>query len=133
MSQENVEIVRRIVEAAQRGDWDAAIAEYDEAVVWTRGEWRMPDGGIYYGHEGVRDFYTGWVGAWDDFHISLERLVDAGDRVVDINEVSGTGKGSGAPVSMRTGNVWTLDDGRVVRHVGYPDAAEALEAAGLRE
>jgi ketosteroid isomerase-like protein len=131
LSQENVEIVRRIVEAAQRGDWDAAIAEYDEAVVLDQR--RMPDGGIYYGHEGVRDFYTGWVGAWDDFHISLERVVDAGDRVVDINEVSGTGKGSGAPVSMRTGNVWTLDDGRVVRHVGYPDAAEALEAAGLRE
>jgi ketosteroid isomerase-like protein len=131
MSQENVEVVRRCLEAFQRGDWEAAIAEYDEGVVLDQS--RMPDGGIYSGHRGVRDFYTGWVGAWDDFHINLERVVDAGDRVVDINEVSGTGKGSGAPVSMRTGNVWTLDDGRVVRHVGYPDAAEALEAAGLRE
>jgi ketosteroid isomerase-like protein len=131
MSQENVEIVRRVIEAAQRGDWDAAIAEYDEAVVLDQS--RMPGGGIYYGREGVRDFYVSWVGAWDDFRIKLERVEGVGNRVVDINEVSGTGKGSGAPVKMRTGNVWTLNHGRVVRHVGYPDAAEALEAAGLRE
>jgi ketosteroid isomerase-like protein len=131
MSEQNVEVVRRIVEAAQRGDWDAAMAEYDEAVVLDQS--RMPGGGIYYGHEGVRDFYVGWVGTWDDFRIKLERVVDAGDRVVDINEVIGTGRGSGAPVRMRTGNVWTVEHGKVVRHVGYPDASEALEAAGLRE
>jgi hypothetical protein len=26
MSRENVQVVRRIIEAAQRGDWDAAMA-----------------------------------------------------------------------------------------------------------
>jgi uncharacterized protein len=93
----------------------------------------MPGGKTYHGHEGVREFYVGWVGTWDDFRIKLERVVDAGDRVVDINEVSGTGRGSGAPVRMRTGNVWTVEHGKVVRHVGYPVASEALEAAGLRE
>jgi ketosteroid isomerase-like protein len=131
MSQENVEVVRRIVEAAQRGDWDAAMAEYDETVVLDQS--RMPGGGIYHGRKGVRDFYVRWVGTWDDFRIKLERVVDAGDRVVDINEVSGSGKGSGAPVRMRTGNVWTVEHGKVVRHVGYPDASQALEAAGLSE
>jgi ketosteroid isomerase-like protein len=131
MSRENVEVVLRIVEAAQRGDWAAAMAEYDEAVVLDQS--RMPGGGIYHGHEGVRDFYVRWVGTWHDFRIKLERVVDAGDRVVDINEISGTGKGSGAPVRMRTGNVWTVEHGKVVRHVGYPVASEALEAAGLEE
>jgi ketosteroid isomerase-like protein len=131
MSQENVEIVRRIVEAAQRGDWDAAMAEYDETVVLDQS--RMPGGCIYHGHQGVRDFYVSWVGAWDDFRIELERVVDAGELVVDINEVVGTGKGSGAPVRMRTGNVWTIEHGKVVRHVGYPVASEALEAVGLSE
>jgi len=60
-------------------------------------------------------------------------VVDAGDHVVDINEVIGTGRGSGVPVRMRTGNVWTVERGKVVRHVGYPVASEALEAAGLSE
>ena len=57
MSQENVEVVRRIIEAAQRGAWDTAIGGYDEAVVLDQS--RMPGGGIYYGHQGVRDFYVG--------------------------------------------------------------------------
>jgi ketosteroid isomerase-like protein len=131
MSEENVEVVRRVVEAAERGDWDAALAHYDQAVVLDMS--RMPDGGIYHGHEGVRDFYIGWLGTWDDFRVEPERLVDAGDRIVDVNEVIAIGRGSGAPVRMRSGNVWTVENGKVVRHVGYPDASEALEAVGLSE
>ena len=131
MSQENVEIVRRIIEAAQRADWDAAMSGYDPAVVLDQS--RMPGGGVYHGHDGVREFYGGWVASWEDFRIESERLIEAGDQVIDINEVSGKGKGSGVAVKMRTANVWTIERGRVVRHVGYPNAAEALKAAGLSE
>ncbi len=131
MSQENVEVVRRIVEAAQRADWEEAMSGYDPAVVLDQS--RMPDGGVYHGHDGVREFYGGWVSSWEDFRIESDRLIDAGDQVVDINEVSGKGKGSGATVKMRTANVWTIERGRVVRHVGYPNASEALKAAGLSD
>ncbi len=130
MSEESVEVVRRVVRAAERGDWEAALAEYDEAVVLDMS--RMPDGNIYHGREGVRNFYVGWLGTWNEFRVEPERLVDAGDRIVDINQVIAIGKGSGAPVRMRTGNVWTVENGKVVRHVGYPDASEALKAVGLR-
>jgi ketosteroid isomerase-like protein len=131
MSEENGEVVRRVVDAAERGDWDAALAQYAQAAVLYMS--RMPDGGIYHGHEGVREFYIGWLGTWNDFRVESERLVDAGDRIVDVNEVIAIGRGSGAPVRMRTGNVWTVENGKVVRHVGYPDASEALEAVGLSE
>jgi ketosteroid isomerase-like protein len=131
MSQENVEIVRRIIEAAQRGDWDAAMRDYDQAVILDQR--RMPGGGVYHGHEGVREFYGRWFGAWDDLRIETERLIDAGDHVVDINEISGRGRSSGVAVKMRSANVWTITRGKVVSHVGYPVASDALEAAGLRE
>jgi hypothetical protein len=84
MSEESVEVVRRVVEAAERGDWDAALAEYDEAAVLDMS--RMPDGAIYHGREGVRDFYVGWLGTWNDFRVEPERLVDAGDQIVDISK-----------------------------------------------
>jgi ketosteroid isomerase-like protein len=131
MSEENVEIVRRIIQAARRGDWESAMSGYDQAVVLDQS--RMPDGGVYHGHDGVREFYGRWFGAWQDFRIEPERLVDVGDQVVDINVVSGRGRGSGAAVKMRTANVWTIAGGKVVRQVGYIVASEALEAAGLRE
>ena len=131
MSEGNVEIVRRIIEAVQRGDWDTAMSSYDEAVVLDQS--RMPDGGVYQGHAGVREFYGNWFEAWMDFHVEPERMLDSGDHVVDINEVSGTGRSSGVAVRMRTANVWTIRRGKVVRHVGYLEASEALEAAGLSE
>jgi hypothetical protein len=42
MSQENVEIVRGIIEAARRGDWETAIGEYDPDVILD--QTRMPGG-----------------------------------------------------------------------------------------
>ena len=93
MSRQNIEVVRRIIEATQRGDWTAALSCYDEAVVLDQS--RMPDAGVYHGHEGVREFYGRWFGAWTDFRLVSERMLDSGENVVDINEVSGTGRGSG--------------------------------------
>jgi ketosteroid isomerase-like protein len=48
-------------------------------------------------------------------------------------DITGTGKASGAAVTMRSADVYTLAGGKVVRHVGYPDVSLALEAAGLSE
>jgi hypothetical protein len=47
--------------------------------------------------------------------------------------VSATGKGSGVPVELNLGQIFTLEAGRVARVRNYPSHAEALQAAGLRE
>jgi hypothetical protein len=114
-----------------RRDWDAAMSAYDEGVVLD--QTRLPDGGVYHGHEGVRAFFNQWFGAWDDLEIQPERMIDRGDQVVVILRLAGTGRGSGAKVAMRAADIWTVKDGKIVRLVGYPVASEALEAAGLRE
>jgi ketosteroid isomerase-like protein len=131
MSQENVEVVKGVVEAAMRRDWDAAMAAYDEGVVLD--QTRLPDGGVYHGHEGVRAFFGQWFGAWNDLEIEPERMIDRGDQVIVILRFRGTGKGSGANVAMRAADIWTVKRGKVVRLVGYPAASEALEAAGLQK
>jgi ketosteroid isomerase-like protein len=131
MSQENVEVVRQMVEAARRGDWETAMSFYEETVELDQS--RMPDGGIYNGLEGVRRFFGRWFASWDEFEIEPQQLIDAGDQVVSIDVIRGTGKGSGVEVTMRSANIYTLQNGRVVRHAGYPDASDALEAVGLSE
>jgi ketosteroid isomerase-like protein len=131
MSQENVEVVRGIVEAFMRRDWATALTGYDEAVELD--QTRMPDGGVYHGHHGMREFYGRWIGSWEDFRANPVEFIDAGDEVVVIMEISGTGKSSGAAVMMRSADVYTVTGGKVVRHIGYPEASQALEAAGLEE
>ena len=120
-----------MIEAAQREDWETALSCYDEAVELD--QTRMPDGGTYTGIEGVRQFYSGWIQSWDEFRMTLQQLVDVGERVVAISDIRGTGRGSGLAVNMRSADVFTLREGRIVGHVGYPEASEALEAVGLGE
>ncbi len=131
MSQEKLEVVRRIVGAFCAGDWRTALNGYDEAVELDQS--RMPDGGIYHGHQGMREFYARWVGSWDHFDAHPVEFIDAGDATIVVMQISGTGKGSGASVTMRSADLYTVANGKVVRHVGYPNASQALEAAGLSE
>jgi ketosteroid isomerase-like protein len=81
----------------------------------------------------MHEFYRRWLGTRDHFDDHPVEFIDTGDAVLVIMEISGAGKGSGASVTMRTADVYTVAAGKVVRHVGYPDASEALEAAGLEE
>ena len=104
MSQENVEIVREVIEEFQAGV--------------ERG-----DPGAAFDSGAVADD-SGWITS----------LMDAGDdRVVALVHQSATGKGSGAPVEWHQGLVYELKDGRVIRTWTYANPAEALEAAGLSE
>ena len=47
--------------------------------------------------------------------------------------VTGRGKGSGANVEQRNGQIWAFVDGKIARIDSYMSRTEALEAAGLKE
>lgn len=131
MSHQNVDIVRAHVEAAKRGDWRAALESYDEAVVLDQS--LMPGGGIHHGKSGVREFFTEWFGAWEDLSLELERVIDAGERVIAVMRISGRGRDSGVDVSVRAVDAFTLREGKIVQQVGYPEADEALAELGIVE
>jgi uncharacterized protein len=131
MSEENVEIVRQLSDAFDAGDWDAALSPYDDGAELDMT--RIPAGGVYRGPEGVRQFFGRWIASWDRFEVERLDLIDAGDAVVQISRITGIGKTSGAEVQMRSADVFFIEDGRIVRHVAYPDAAEALADLGLSQ
>jgi ketosteroid isomerase-like protein len=138
MSQENVEIVRRLFEEFQagmeRGDpgaWasEAVADDYEwitDVPIEGRSVWR--------GGERFVEFVRAWTEDFEDWSIRVERWIDAGDdRVVALTHQSATGKGSGVPVELKVGQVYELEDGRVARVRNYLSQADALEAAGLSE
>ena len=139
MSEENVEIVRNVIEAFQAGwergnatafDWTAHIAPDAE---WIPAP-ELVGPAVYRGVDGWIKFMRTWTGAFEDWSSRIERLIDAGDnRVVALTHQSATGKGSGVPVDLHHGSVFELKDGLVIRMRIYGDAKEALEAAGLSE
>lgn len=133
MSQQNVDVVRRLFDAQARDDLDAIRELYDPTIEWTDVSGLWGDWGTRRGREGVREAFVSWFEAFDDATFSGEDFLDAGDHVVVTTRIRGRGRGSGLEVDQRITLLWTLCGGRVTRVGGYRDRSEALAAAGLSE
>jgi ketosteroid isomerase-like protein len=134
MSQENVALVRELLEAFRRRDHERAFDFYDPAIVWEVHD-DSDLGGVYPGHEGVRTYWRAWLSAWRDLQFEVQDLRDAGDEVVAlIHKQRQWGRHSGIELEMPPyGIVFTIHNGKVARWRFYPAQESALEAAGLRE
>jgi ketosteroid isomerase-like protein len=137
MSEENVETVRRIYEAALRRDAATVLALYDPGVELDAsriGVSMHPSGGdAYHGHDGLRDLFRDWHEAWGKIQYDYEELIDAGEEVVAVVSRHARGRASGVEVERPFALLWTLRDGKVIRVVWYLTREEALKAAGLSE
>jgi ketosteroid isomerase-like protein len=138
MSQENVEIIRRMLDQGQRG----AAAQREGAALWEilddDVEFEVGALGIaglttFHGPDGVREFYLRWVRPFEEWDYETEEVIDAGDSVVVRIHQWGRGKVSGVTVDNHFWQVWTLRDGKVIHSTHHWEKAEALEAAGLSE
>jgi ketosteroid isomerase-like protein len=138
MSQENVEIVRRIYqgfqgEASLVGAFDDAIDDEIELHPDPAADW-VGVNDTYRGHDGVRRYMAQVYEAFEDYRPEVEDLLDAGDKVVTLAIEHGRGRASGARVeARRTAHVWTMRANKAIRLDLYLERAKALEAAGLRE
>ena len=137
MSQENVEIVRRIYDAAARRDSEATLALYDSDVeidVSRTHRALMQDVYKGPGHEGLRRWAREWHEAWEQVEYDVDEMIDAGDDVICVVTVRGRGRGSGADVEFTLhAGLWTIQNGKVARVVWFKTRKDALEAAGLSE
>jgi ketosteroid isomerase-like protein len=63
----------------------------------------------------------------------IETIREVHDQVVVVVNGVGVGAASGAPATMRFGQVCSFRDGRISAVDGYYRADEALKAVGLEE
>ena len=127
MSQENVELVRRIYDA-----WDREESARD--FIAADVEYVNPDYAVESGTRRGRKSFSIVRGTYEDFEIEVERFIDAGgDQVVVLARFTGSGRGSGVPVGGEHGYVWNVQDEVAVRFQWFQSHREALKAAGLSE
>ena len=74
-----------------------------------------------------------WAEAYEELTVDLDRIVDAGDRLVSIHRVRGRARHTGIEAEGPVAYVWTFRDRKVIHFQSYRDPEEALAAAGLRE
>ena len=137
MSQENVEIVRRVYDAGARGDTAAVLSAHDPELEWdiSHAPARNLIAGShnYYGHDGLRAFFREWYEAWENVEADYEEMIDGGEKVISVETTRARGRRSGVEVELKHAAVWTIREGKVLRVVWFGTRAEALEAAGLSE
>ena len=129
MSRENVEIVRRWLEALTNADFDAALALVHRDIVFVPPGDQAP----YRGTESLRrwmepDAFPGQVVK------PLETVVVTDRTILARQYVRARGRASGIQLDVISWSVWTFDeDGLITRIEIYLDHEEekALEAAGL--
>jgi ketosteroid isomerase-like protein len=137
MSQENVEIAKRIYEVLAQGVDERAVRSLVAAgLADPDGEFDLstayPDGPVVR-LATLSEFFASLP--WGDsarFEPESFRAVGS-DRVLVFIRARGTGTGSGIEVEVRGAHLITMRDGRVVRAESYTDRAKALAAAGLAQ
>lgn len=132
MSQPEIETLRAVYEAINRGDRDAAFLDAAPDFEFIPPD-QNPIAGTYRGGEAVRDFFSELWAAFETVTVEPGPFLAAGDSIVVSLLMTLSPSGSGAKVEMRITHFWTMRDGRPVRCQVFRERAEALEAAGLSE
>jgi ketosteroid isomerase-like protein len=132
MSQENVDIVRRVYdEISTQRTWPRELFAEDFEFDGTD---IALDQGAVIGVAATERVMLPYVGTFDEYAIEIDEVIHADTRLV-ITAVRDGGriKGGGATVSNRFFHVWTFRGGEVCRFSSHTDRNRALEAAGLAD
>ena len=101
MSQENVEIAKRSIEALAAGGVEAALSFLACDVVWYPYPGWVEES-EYRGHDGFRRMAALYGDNFDDYAIRIEEFRDVGDRVVELGENTGRSKAAVSPFVSRS-------------------------------
>jgi ketosteroid isomerase-like protein len=131
MSQERVQAILGGYEAFNRGapdesEWNlSADFEFIPPPI-------LPDVDVARGPEGFMAFLQTWSETFADFRFEVEEALDAGDHVLVMAAMRGTGRDSGVDVSTPSfAHVWSFRGQEIVRMEAMPNRATAVEKLGL--
>jgi hypothetical protein len=143
MSEENVELVRALIpppetdvapllrddklfEATRKAFASVLDPELESVVMWQ-------GGATYTGVEGFREAWLDWLRPYAAYYTQVDETIDLGERVVVLVRDRGRLHDTDSEVTLISGSVWEIRDGRIVRVEFCGSREEALEAAGLSE
>ena len=115
---------RRLVEACNRRDFDAAAAIFSTGAVWDRGL------EVFEGRDAIRIALEDWIGVYDDYEQVLEEFRDLGSGVsFGVFLQRGRLRGSGGFLELRYANVAAWTGGLIERMTSYADIDDGRAAA----
>jgi ketosteroid isomerase-like protein len=132
VSQENVEIVRRALDAYGRRDVDAmrTLNHAELELDWSASRGSLA--GVYRGFEEALRFYAEYYEVFEATVVKSDRFVATGDLVVVPNVAHQRGR-DGIEVTARSTLVFAVHNRQITHICLYQNEDDALKAAGLEE
>jgi len=132
MARENVEVVKRVIDAYNRRDFAGleALTHPDVELDWTASRGFVA--GVYRGFDEFQRFWKSYFDTFEEIAAEPERFIDAGESVVVPNLARMRGR-DGIEVSARSAIVFTFRSHRITRMCLYQETDEALKAVGRAE
>ena len=128
MSQDNIELLQRLVDAINADDLPRDLIADDFEL---KNATTAVTDATYYGYEGALDWRRDMFDVFDEARFEVDEILATGpDYVAIANRIVGRGSSSGAPVDMRWASVLWFGDGQLRRGAGYSTRREALAAVG---
>ena len=124
----HIEVVRRIIDALNRGDVDGMLERMHPDFEWRPLE-SSPVARAYRGREEVRRYVEDWLGHFESLRIDLQDPTEVGDRVVTVVHGHGRGRASGVELDASFCQVWTLRSGTAVAMEEHATREQGLAAA----
>jgi ketosteroid isomerase-like protein len=132
VSQENVEIVRRLYGAWGNGELPGPAELLDPEI-----EYVNPDGAIEPGtRRGLSAFSAAidkLFDGWSTWEMEPESFIAVGDKVAVVIRYRGTGRTSGIEAAGRESALLTVRDRAIVRYEWFHGPDDAVKAVGLED
>jgi ketosteroid isomerase-like protein len=130
MSAENVEVIRATYDAFSKGDIPGVLGSFANEIVWNEAEnFLYADRNPYVGPQAILEgVFMRIVSEWDNFTVTPESILDAGDQVVTLGHYSGTFKQTGKFVKAQMVHVWNMVDAKAVKFQQYTDTKQFADA-----
>jgi ketosteroid isomerase-like protein len=134
MSEENVELVRQVVQSFNCRDLAAMSQKFDPEIEWHPGGPAAVEREVYRGRDEVSSgFAAGWE-TWEVFTLRESEVRDLGDSLVWLGRARlRGGDASHVELDQEFAIHFLVQSEKIVRIRGFREWQAALEAAGLRE
>ncbi|HEV2595483.1 MAG TPA: nuclear transport factor 2 family protein [Sphingomicrobium sp.] len=133
MSAQNIQAVRQLYDAFEKGDLHAFEQGVSESLLWKEADNSIYcAGNPYRGFAAVRDgVFEPSLRDFEGFHVDLEQLIDGGDYVIGCGHYRGRSRVTGKELASQFCHVMHVDPGgKLDRLQEYSDTLQGAEVTG---
>jgi ketosteroid isomerase-like protein len=127
----NLEIVKKTYRDFATGDVDAVLDVFDPNITWNQcqGFPQVDWDGVLIGPEAiVKHIFAPLAEIYDGFHIEIDDLFAAGDKVVMQGHYIGKWTATGKDFRANAVHIWTAENGKLTHFFQAVDTAEIVNA-----